>query len=219
MKIIDLSLPLYDGTPSPPSQARKVEVKTVHKSPGFWQASWLSFSAHTASHVDSQLHVVKDTPAIGNLPLDNFIGDAVILDLTHKDAKEAITVDDLKKFEEDIKEGDIVILRTDWTDKKFGTDDYWNESPYLTVEGAEWLAGKKPKAIAFDFFEEYSARLVDFKPDDFVMHKAILGKGIFIMEGFTNLGKIGRKRFKLFAAPLKIIDAEAAPARFFAVVE
>ncbi len=193
MRIVDLSLPIHDGTPTPPSQARKIEVKTTYRSPGFWQASWLSMSTHTASHVDSQLHVIKDTPTIGSLPLENFVGDAIVLDLTYKNANEPITVEDLERFDGDIKEGDIVIIRTDWADKKFGTDEYWSSFPYLTVEAAKWLVTKKPKAVGFDFFEEYNARFKDFKPDDFVVHKILLGNRIYLMEGFVNLGKVGKK--------------------------
>ncbi|MFQ5998982.1 MAG: cyclase family protein [Candidatus Bathyarchaeia archaeon] len=215
-KVIDLSVPIRNGTSTPPSQSRRVEVTPSFRHPGFWQASWLSVSAHTSAHVDSPLHVIEKSQTIGEIDVTSTIGDAVILDLTRKQANEPITARDLEPYASDINPGDIVILRTDWTDKKWGTDEYWNDSPHLAVDGAEWLVKKKPKAIGFDFFEEYSARLRDFKPDDFIVHKIILGNGIIIMEGFTNLSKVPRNRFKLFAAPIKILDAEAAPARFLA---
>ena len=177
-------------------------------------------SAHTASHVDSPLHVIPNSLTIGQIELDKFFGEAVLLDMTDKCSPNcAIELKDIRKFKEDIRPNDIVVLHTGWGDAKFGVDAYWNDSPYITVEAAEWLCSMSPKAIGFDFFEEYKARYSDFGADDFVVHKAILGKGIIIMEGFANLGKLSKKRFKLFAVPLKIVDMEAAPARFFAIEE
>src|SRR5437016_6134840 len=68
------------------------------------------------------------------------------------------------------------------------------------------------------FFKEYCARLPDFSSEDFPMHRVILGAGVVIMEGLTNLAALPRRRVD-FAAPFyKIAGTEGAPARFFAVV-
>lgn len=218
-KIVDLSLPVDVTTISPPSQARRVEISHVHRKPGWWQASWIALSAHTATHVDSPLHVIEGAPKIGEIQLDKVVGEAIILDLTDKGPRSPISSEDLRKFEGKIFPGDIVVLRTDWSDKKWGTDDYWNDSPYLTQDGAKWLLQKRPKAIAFDFFEEYSARLKDFKPQDFIVHKELLGSGIILIEGLVNLGMLTKERVKFFASPLKLMVTEAAPARVIAIEE
>jgi len=218
-KVIDLSLPIDTATMSPPSQAKKVEISYSYRTPGWWQASLITLSSHTATHVDSPLHVVKGAPKIGEIGLEKLIGDAIILDLTHKEPNTAITSKDLEKFDKKVRPNDIIILRTDWTDKKWGTDEYWNESPYLSEDGAKWLVTRKPKAVGVDFFEEYSARLKDFKPDDFVVHKIILGAGIIIIEHLTNLNKVSKERVKLYVLPLKLMISEAAPARAIAIEE
>lgn len=217
IKIVDLSVPVDATTISPPSQARRVEIEYAHRKPGWWQASWISLSPHTGTHVDSPLHVIEGAPAIGKIGLDRVVGEAILIDLTDKGPNSPITSEDLKKYEKKILPGDIVLLRTDWSDKKWGTDEYWNDSPYLTADGAKWLANKKPKAVAFDFFEEYSARLKGFKPEDFVVHHELLGSGVIIIEHLTNLGKLTKGRVEFFAAPLKLMVTEASPARAFAI--
>ena len=113
-----------------------------------------------------------------------------------------------------------MLLRTDWTDKMYGRwPDYFTQSPYFPPAVAEWLVAKGPKNIGFDFFEEYCARLPDFSSEDFPMHRVILGAGVVIMEGLTNLGALPRRRVD-FAAPFyKIAGTEGAPARFFATVD
>ena len=98
-KVIDLSLPIDTATMSPPSQAKKVEISYSYRTPGWWQASLITLSSHTATHVDSPLHVVKGAPKIGEIGLEKLIGDAIILDLTHKEPNTAITSKDLEKFD------------------------------------------------------------------------------------------------------------------------
>ena len=62
---------------------------------------------------------------------------------------------------DEVRRGDIVLLRTDWTDKMYGRwPDYFTQSPYFPPESAEWLVARGAKNIGFDFFEEYcGARL------------------------------------------------------------
>ena len=219
-KIIDLSVPVHSGTQLPPSVSKEVNFDTVIKRPGYWQCTWCEMSAHTATHVDSPLHVLEGQPTIAEVPLDKVIGEAVVLDLRSKCEEEAIIgPEDLEKFADDIKEGDIIILRTDWAAKRWDASDfsYWQKSPTLSVEGAKWLVSKKPKAIAFDCFEELNARKDGFVPDDFEMHQAILGNDVIIIEGLVNLDQLTKKRVQFFAPPIKLRDAEAAPARVFVI--
>ena len=52
------------------------------------------------------------------------------------------------------------------------------------------------------------------------MHRVILGAGIVIMEGLTNLGALPpRQRVPFYAPFYKIAGMEGAPARFFAMVD
>ncbi len=219
MKIIDLSLDTQDQVPVPPSVPQIVKMTTAFRKPTHWQATWVSFSAHTASHCDSALHVLARKAPINKVPLEKFVGEAVMLDLTQKGRKNAeITLEDVKKYDKVPKKNDIIVMRTDWGRKKFGKTEYYTDSPYINEDVARWLVSKKPKAIGFDFFEEYNARLKDFKPADFIVHRIMMGAGIFLIEGITNLHLVKKRRFMLHAAPIKLKDCEAAPARIYAVV-
>ncbi|MFQ6110485.1 MAG: cyclase family protein [Nitrospinota bacterium] len=218
MKIIDLSLPIFDKVPIPPGVPRQVRHTTAFKGPGHWQATWLELSAHTGTHVDSPLHVKAGAPMIGDIPLEKVIGEAVVLDVTHRgEANAQVTAEDFKKYEGQVKEGDIVIVRTDWGRKVFPRPEYYSESPYLTVEGARWLVDQKPRCICFDFFQEYNARLKEFTPDQFEVHNIMLGADIILVEGLTNLDKLSGQRVQFYAVPVKIGDSEAAPGRAFAI--
>ena len=220
-RIIDLSIPIDQNTPLPPPVKRRGSIEVVNFPPaGALQGSWITFYSHTGSHVDAPLHVIKGGKSIEELRLEDVIGDAVVLDLTRLDRQAPITPAVLAPFEHEIREGDIIILRTDWTDKKWPSDDYWLDSPYLTEEGATWLAERKPKAIAVDFLEEWASRLEDVKAEDFVADVALLSRGILLIKGLTGLGRLKKTRIKLFAAPVKFASPiEGAPARIFAIEE
>ena len=219
-RIIDLSVTVDHTTMSPPSTNMKLDITPHRRGPGFWQVSSVNLSLHTGAHIDSPLHVFKDGITTAEISLDQVIGEALVVDLSFVGANHGITIDDLKRGGADkVKPGDIVLLRTDWTDKMYGRwPDYFTTSPYCPPETAEWLVAKGPKNIGFDFFEEYCARLPDFSSEDFPMHRVILGAGIVIMEGLTNLGALPASRVDFEAPFYKIAGTEGAPARFFARV-
>jgi len=219
-RFIDLSVTVDENTFSPPSTNMKLEVTPHRRGPGFWQVSSVRQSLHTGAHIDSPLHVFADGITTAEISLDQVMGEALVVDLSFVGPNHEITIDDLRRGgADDVRRGDIVLLRTDWTDKLYGTwPDYFTRSPFFPPAAAQWLVDRGPKNIGFDFFEEYCARLPEFTSEDFAMHRVILGAGVVIMEGLTNLGALPRRRVD-FAAPFyKIAGTEGAPARFFATV-
>jgi kynurenine formamidase len=94
------------------------------------------------------------------------------------------------------------------------------ESPYCTPEAAQWMVDGGAKAIGFDCFSEYCARLPDFTSEDFIIHKVILEGGSILMQQMTNLSKLPvDRRFDFYAPFVKLTGAEGSPARFFAILE
>jgi arylformamidase len=220
-RLVDLSIPIDQNTPLPPPVKRRGSIEVVNFPPGgALQGSWITFYSHTGSHVDAPLHVIKGGRGIGELQLDEVMGTAIILDLTQVGTREPITPALLAPHDTDIREGDIVVLRTDWTDKYWPSNEYWLDSPYLTEEGAIWLAERRPKAIAVDFLEEWASRLVDVKAEDFVADVALLSRGVLLIKGLIGLGQLTKSRVQLFAAPVKFCSpVEGSPARIFAIEE
>jgi len=176
---------------------------------------------HTGSHVDFSKHVLENGETAVDVPLERVCGDALVVDLSYLQANQPITVADLEQHAPEIREGDIVLVRTDWTEKQWGNfPTYYLESPYCSPEAAQWLVDKGAKAIGFDCFSEYCARLPDFTSEDFIIHKIILENGRILMQQMTNLSKLPtNRRFTFFAPFLKIAGAEGAPVRFFALLD
>jgi kynurenine formamidase len=113
--------------------------------------------------------------------------------------------------------GSIIAVRTDWTDRWWGTfPDYYTRSPFLTEDAGVWLAERRPTAVVVDFFEEECAVSTDFTSEDFVVHRALLGAGIPIVEQATHLGEAGPDPFPIRAPFVRLGGVEAAPCRIYA---
>jgi kynurenine formamidase len=220
-RLIDLSVTVDTSTLSPPSTNLRLEVTPHRRGPGFWQVSSVRQSLHTGAHIDSPLHVFKDGITTAEISLEQVTGEALVVDLSFVGANHKITIEDLRRGGADrVKPGQIALLYTGWSDTMYGKwPDYFTQSPFFPPESAEWLVARGPKSIGFDFFEEYCARLPDFTSEDFPMHRVILGAGIVIMEGLTNLGALPPRPVSFFAPFYKIAGTEGAPARFFAALE
>lgn len=218
-RIVDLTVPVGTDTKSPPSTDMRVEFQRHHRGPGFWQVTSIHQSLHTGSHVDSALHCYEDGGTTDQITLEQVIGDAVLFNLGELEPRTEITVEQLERADPGLKKGQIGIVRSGWTDRAWGDfPRFFVDSPFLSREAAEWLAAREPKAVCFDFFEEYSARLPEFGSEDFVVHKAFLEKGIVLIEQATRLSELVGKRFEFFAPFYKIVGTEGAPARIFALV-
>jgi kynurenine formamidase len=226
-KIVDLSPAVPHGFKGPPSTdlGVQLEVRTKNGS-GYWQSTQLDLmSLHTGTHVESALHTIENGEAIDEVALDRVIGEAVVLDLTPTEPMQIIDVADLEEANErleasgeSIKPGDILLLRTDWAQRHIGTQRYFKESSGLTEEAAKVIVDRTPKSVGCDFFEEPAARQPRWTADQFVVHGAILGADIPLIEGLVNLGDLP-PRVRFFAPFYKFSRVESAPARAFALIE
>jgi kynurenine formamidase len=221
MGLVDLSVPIGEDTLSPPSVNLQLELTSYHRGPGFWQASKIEMLLHTGSHVDFTRHVQEDGETAEDVNLERVSGDALVVDLSGAEPNHEISVADMEAHAQEVREGDIVLVRTDWTEKHWGNfPTYYLESPYCSPEAAQWLIDRGAKAIGFDCFSEYCARLPDFTSEDFIIHKIILENGSILMQQMTNLSRLPvGTRFRFYAPFIKIRGAEGSPARFFAILD
>ena len=92
MRIVDLSFPIR------PHFRWKVAPQLVasHAEGHPLQSTLLTIGCHAYTHVDQ------------------WVGEAAVVDLTHLGANGEVTAEDLKRRGDHVRSGDIVLLRTDW---------------------------------------------------------------------------------------------------------
>lgn len=170
----------------------------------------MTMCTHTGTHIDAPAHILLNTKSLDEFEVNKFIGPAIALDCTQiKD----ISLDFLKKKEQNIKKADFVLFYTGWQ-HKWNTERYFDEFPTLTTEAVEWLATLNLKALGFD------AISVDkMTAESLPNHIVLLKKDILIIENMTNLDKLISKTFELNCIPLKIENSDGSPIRAFARIE
>lgn len=126
--------------------------------------------------------------------------------------------EDLQPFGNEMKPGDIVILWTGWGAKKWNAHDlsYWFKSTTLSRKAPHgWSAGNPKRSSSM--LRSLGARKLGLCSRGFRYAPRHSGSGRHLLEGVTDLDKLSKKRFLFCGAPLKVMNAEAAPARFFAI--
>lgn len=220
-KIIDISLELDArnfGMRTPAGFTKDLqfamEVLKEHDAPGGAGqiVRGVHMRLHAGSHVDAPEHNVRGGTQIHQLPLDLFIGDAIVADLRDKMPGKPITEADLERTIGGIvKRGDRVLLRTDHNNSYDGGSDQWMKlSPYLTIGATRWFIDKGVVIVGYDF---YHGNDEPQSPRVFHNSRTLSEHGIITMPYLKNLDRISKQRVTLLALPLNIIGAEASPVR------
>lgn len=212
-RIIDISMDIYDGAPPYPGDP-PCEVKPYHSiaEDGF-NTTRLSLSSHHGTHLDAPLHFLSDGFGVDEIDLSKCIGPATIIDMSHKEPRAAIDVDDLAPYAHRVGKGARVIIRTGW-DKVYPNPRYFSEFPNITLEAATWLAEKEISLLGVDM------PTPNGESDDVEtrVHEILLGAEVVIVEGLASLDQITIDTFFIIAAPLKLRGRDGSPIRAIAIV-
>lgn len=225
-KIVDISLELDDSKfqmRTPPGFKKDMQfqmevIKEHDAAEGAGQiVRGVHMRLHAGSHVDAPEHNVRGGKQIQDLPLELFIGDAIIADLRHKMPSKAITEKDLENcLGNRIRKGDRVLLRTDLNNSYDGGSERWrSESPHLTIGATMWCIEKGAVIVGYDF---YHGNDEPGAPRVFHNSRTLSEHGVITMPYLKNLDRIDKERFTLIGLPLKLIGAEASPIRAVALV-
>ncbi len=215
-QLVDLSFPIIKGKENFKYESQVFDCMEVdpHGSfhrPDIWYVeSEFTMSSHVGTHVEVPFHHERYGLDCATFPLESLVGEAVVLNCLGKKAGEAITLEELKKYEGRIKKNDFVFLYTGF-DKKYRDED-WEPYPNLTVEAAEWLMSYDLKGIGTDA-STIEVQVTDCQP----VHTAVFSKNGCIIESLTNLEKIDGLRVTVFLLALKMEGVDACPIRALAI--
>ncbi len=224
MKIIDLShtlhdeIQIYPGDPAVPSIKRGL----THEK-DYCHVDVLTLGSHTGTHIDAPYHFLKEGKKIDELPVQRFVGDGVLVDVSAKSDRELIEPGDVEPYENEIAEGDFVILKTG-RDKYFGTSKYYRH-PYLSAEGARFLLKMGVSLVGIDALNvdptyhdgpdsgPAAKDLPDEKEYGYPVHDILLGNDILIVENLCSLDMIKPVKGVYSFLPLKLKDSDGSPIR------
>jgi kynurenine formamidase len=217
-RVIDLSYPIEDHF----RWSVERTLSAAFERGDDFQVTRLAFAVHGFTHIDAPRHMLPEGPTTSTFDMNTFVGEASIVDVSAVTNNSALSAEMLAAAGGHVRAGDIVIVKTAW-DQRFSLrqPEFWTQAPYLTRDACEWLAAREPAVVGYDFPQDQPIRgLLDGQQasiEEFVSHDVILRRGIPMIEYLCNLGEVKAPRVELCALPLKVLDADGAPARVVAV--
>ena len=233
-QLIDLSHAYSSDSLYWPTSLSKFEKKELSfgqtEGGWFYSAYTICTPEHGGTHLDAPLHFAVDGFPTEKIPLEKLIGNAVVIDISKKAAADrnyVLSASDVLAFEDQygrINPGDIVLLRTDWSQfwpdaKTYLGDDTPGDAsklqfPSYGVDAAHLLVEEREVAIL-----GVDTASADFgKSTDFVVHRIAAARNVSNLENLTNLDKLPPIGALVFALPMKIEGGSGGPVRVVALI-
>lgn len=211
--IIDLSVPVTTGMPVYPGDPEVALSPALTVESDGVNVLRVHMSSHSGTHVDAPCHVDRALPDLDALPLDRFLGPAVVADARGLPPRAPVPAELVAPH---LRPGVILLIATGWS-AYWGTGDYLAH-PYLSPEAATAIVEAGVRTVAID------ALSVDPTPaDDLPAHRILCGAHAVIGENFANLTELveiqrrGRP-IEVSLLPLRLQGGDGAPVRAVARV-
>ena len=210
MGIIDLSLTIDSecmtcGTP----WHQKIQIEQLGRLETVGRnTSRFVLGSHTATHMDAPLHFINNGYGIESINLNHCVGLVNCVDFRHIKAGGIVTLDDVKK----LSVSERMLFVFGWY-KNWKTAIYYKDFPFFSTDAVRYLIDAGMKMMAMDTPSPDDGSAIA-ELDDSPNHKMLLNADTVIVEYLCNTDKIDfMKQYEIIALPLKILNADGAPAR------
>ena len=176
----------------------------------------LTLATHIGTHVDAPYHFVEGAATVDQMPLEKYMGPAVLLDL--RSVARGLTPLQVSELEDagatpEALKDKIAVLFTGWAEAESAGARFYGHGPYLSNEGADYLAKTGVNAVAVDFpIDKHPATPLS-TIHDFPVHRLLLGQNIPLIENLINLDQLVGREFELWALPLKLKSGDGTATR------
>ncbi len=161
-------------------------------------SSSVNMSVHSGTHMDAPFHFVPEGAAIDQLPLERFIGPALVHEVG---AGRYITAEHVSQ----IPPGERILFKTR-NSELLRRAEYDPDFTAFSVEAAEGLVAKGYKLVGLDYLS------VAHADEQVPVHRAFLDHGLALLEG-VDLTDIRPGSYELICFPVCIAGADGAPCR------
>lgn len=208
--LVDISIALRPGVPEWPGDTPFTCGWTWSIAAGASvNVSMITASPHVGTHADAPLHVHDGWPGSHELPVEAFLGDAVVLDVSDMGDDQHITAARLVEAALELGAGDEaiaprILLKTGRSIAEGVFPSGW---PALSEDSARALLSNGVRLIGVD------APSVDFRESkSLIVHHTLFSANACILENL-DLRRVRPGRYELIALPQRIMGLDAAPVR------
>lgn len=194
MLIYDITRPFREGMLIYPGD---IVPRMIREDKGDYLVTRLSLGSHSGTHIDAPAHYLRGAATIDQIPLEQLIGPARVIDVTGGSGM--ITAEEIAGKAPGIQ---TILLKTPFSGMQTFSPDYRSLSP----DAAAVLAGEGVRCIGIDTpsIEQYGG--------DGSVHRLLLGEGMVIVE-LLDLGSVPEGDYYMVALPLPLHDGDGSPAR------
>jgi len=158
-------------------------------------------SLHSGTHMDAPFHFVPGGTTIDELPLELFIGPALVHAVG---ADRYITAEHLAPL--DLRGITRLPFKTR-NSQLLQKRSYEPDFVAFSVEAAEALVASGVKLVGLDYLSVAHAG-----DEQVPVHRAFLDRGVALLEGI-DLSRVAPGRYELICFPIRIHGADGAPCR------
>lgn len=196
----------------------------------FYSANSLCTPEHGGTHLDAPRHFSAKGRSTEQIPLDQLIGPAVVIDVSEQARQNRdyrLSREDVLAFEKQhgkIAPQTIVLLRTGWS-------RHWPDAKAYLGDNTPGDASK----LSFPSFGEEAAKVlveerdvaalgvdtasIDYgRSTDFRVHRIAAARNVPGLENLTNLDQLPARGAIVIALPMKIEGGSGGPLRAVALV-
>jgi len=198
----------------------------------YYTANNFCTAEHGGTHIDAPRHFAQGRRTVDEIPLDQLVGQAVVIDVAAQSVQTAdyqVTAGDVQQWEKvngRIPDDAIVLIRTGfsrrWPDaaRYLGTAERGTQAvaklhfPGLHPDATRWLLENRSiDAIGID-----TASIDHGQSTLFETHRVLNERNIPAFENLTNLERLPPTGSFVIALPLKIEGGSGGPLRAMAIV-
>ena len=172
----------------------------------------IRMSSHVGTHIEFPRHFDPNGLDAASFPLEWLTGSACVLDFRHKADNEAITVEDIRAYEDDIVEGDIVFVQTG-RHVNHNTPSAHGR-PYMTPEAVRWLVEERDVPVIGVDATGIEVKGTDYHPNHTILLKE---HGRALIEAVGDLSQLRQQRFEVWILPLRMHGLDSSPVRLVAI--
>ena len=208
-RIVELSHDLYPGQEEYELEVQNHYVEELlpeYQRPldAWYIMSEVRMWSHVGTHIEAPFHYLRDGEDVARVPLERLVGEGVVVNFTDMAVGVPITVDDMRERGRDIREGDIVFVRTGLSHNYRTPRSH--DRPHFSLEAIRWLTQRNISCLGVDC-SGIEKRGEPAQP----CHEMLFQHSIPLIEHLANLEQLAEKRFFVVAVPWRVHGLEASP--------
>ncbi|MQY02944.1 cyclase family protein [Actinomadura macrotermitis] len=185
MELVDLTIPLGTGMPVYPGDPQVRIAPALTTAADGVNLQRLHLGSQSGTHVDAPFHIDDALPGLEEMPLEQFTGPAVVMDVRGLPPRALIGP---RLLPPGLRPGVVLLIATGWA-AHWGTEEYLAH-PYPSPETAEAIVAAGVRTVGID------APSVDRTPPpgdhsfSLAAHRVLCAAHAVIAENLTGLDRL-----------------------------